>query len=164
MEFKNKRDHVLHLLKQGNLTREQIIEQSGITTKSFGSICSTLRLMGKYPAKKDGDVYALVTAEEYQAIVDARKEAMANKAPALTPKQHLEKAQKAEDKASAMVTNRKAKFEADKSRENELALKIAEMELELASIRLSKLELAPVQAADTEGTKNAANASADAPW
>lgn len=146
MEFKNKRDRVLRLLEQGNLTREQIVEQSGITAKSFGSICSTLRLMGKYPVKKEGDVYKLVTAEEYQAIVDARKEARANKAPALTPERRLEKAQKAKDKASAMVTNCKAKFEADKSRKNELALKIAEMELELTSICLGALELTPVNA------------------
>lgn len=164
MEFKNKRDHVLHLLEQGSLTREQIVEQSRITAKSFGSICSTLRLMGKYPVKKEGDVYTLVTAEEYQAIAGARKEAVAKKAPVLTPEQRLEKAQKAEDKASAMVTNRKAKFEADKSRENELALKIAEMELELASIRLSKLELTPGNADAKADAKASTMESANEPW
>lgn len=142
MEFKNKREHVLYLFEQGNLTREQIIEQAGVTAKSFGSICSTLRLMGKYPSKKEDGTYNLISKDEYEALMAEKAE----KAPkeTLTP-ERLERAQKAESKAASALTNRKEKFEKDPSRENELAFKIAEMELELASIRLSKLETADLQ-------------------
>lgn len=160
MEFKNKRDHILHLMEQGTFTREQIIEQTGVTVKSFGSVCSTLRLMGKYPNKKDDGTYHLISKEEYEALT-AEKAAKEPK-EILTPEQRLERAQKAESKAASALTNRKEKFEKDPSRENELAFKIAEMELELASIRLSRLETADLPKPVEEPT--ASPATDEQPW
>lgn len=161
MEFKNKREHVAHLIEQGTFTRDQIVEQTETTAKSFGSICSTLRLMGKFPHKKEDGTYCFISKEEYDALEAARGEK--SESAILTPEERLERARKAESRAAAKLTNAKAKFEKDGSRENELCLKIAEMELELASIRLSKIETADLEAT-TQEDSGAEVAPADEPW
>lgn len=170
MEFKNKREHVTYLIEQGTYNRDQIVAEAGVTEKSFGSICSTLRLMGKYPHKNEDGTWKFISQEEYETIVADREANRGEKAEPLTPEQRLERAQKNESKASAKLTNAKARFEKDASRENELALKIAEMELELCSIRLSKVEqevgmIAPhTPSSDQAEEVVAETAPSDEPW
>lgn len=152
MEFQNKREHTLWLIEQGNATNEIIEETVGISNKSRGTIFAQLRLMGKYPMADENGVYHIGTAEEFEAKKAA---AAANRKPrvVLTPAQALEKAKARETKASKALTTASARLNMNPdSRELQLRHRIAELELELASVLLSEVEGQPNQDLDVEIT------------
>lgn len=140
MTYPNKREHLLALVKEGNRTREQLMEETGLSSKSLGTNMTYLRMMGYFPAKKEDGTYGLVSKEEYEAIVESRK----SKAPAkvLTPEERIDAAQKREHRAAGALTKAQERHAADPSRENELRLEIAQRELELSSLLLCKAEQA----------------------
>ena len=157
MEFQNKREHTLWLIEQGGATNESIEETVGISNKSRGTIFAQLRLMGKYPMADENGVYHIGTAEEFEAKKAA---AAANRKPtvALTPAQVLEKAKARETKASKALTTAGARLNMNPdSRELQLRHRIAELELELASVLLSEVEGQPNQDLDVEITADTAD-------
>lgn len=157
MEFQNKREHTLWLIEQGGATNEIIEETVGISNKSRGTIFAQLRLMGKYPMADENGVYHIGTAEEFEAKKAA---AAVNRKPrvALTPAQALEKAKARETKASKALTTASARLNMNPdSRELQLRHRIAELELELASVLLSEVEGQPNQDLDVDPTVDAAD-------
>lgn len=157
MEFQNKREHTLWLIKQGGATNEIIEETVGISNKSRGTIFAQLRLMGKYPMADENGVYRIGTADEFEAKKAA---AAANRKPrvALTFAQALEKAKARETKASKALTTASARLNMNPdSRELQLRHRIAELELELASVLLSEAEGQPNQDLDVEVTADVAD-------
>lgn len=157
MEFANKREHTLWLIEQGGATNEIIEETVGISNKSRGTIFAQLRLMGKYPMADENGVYRIGTAEEFEAKKAA---SAANRKPAviLTPAQALEKAKARETKASKALTTASARLNMNPdSRELQLRQRIAELELELASVLLSEVEGQPNQDLDVEVTADTAD-------
>lgn len=157
MEFQNKREHTLWLIEQGGATNKIIEETVGISNKSRGTIFAQLRLMGKYPMADENGVYHIGTAEEFEAKKAA---AAANRKPtvALTPAQALEKAKARETKASKALTTASARLNMNPdSRELQLRHRIAELELELASVLLSEVEGQPNQDLDVEVTADTAD-------
>ena len=157
MEFQNKREHTLWLIEQGGATNEIIEETVGISNKSRGTIFAQLRLMGKYPMADENGVYHIGTAEEFEAKKAA---SAANRKPAvtLTPTQALEKAKARETKASKALTTASARLNMNPdSRELQLRHRIAELELELASVLLSEVEGQPNQDLDVEVTADTAD-------
>lgn len=157
MEFANKREHTLWLIEQGGATNESIEETVGISNKSRGTIFAQLRLMGKYPLVDENGVYRIGTADEFEAKKAA---AAANRKPtvALTPAQALEKAKARETKASKALTTAGARLNMNPdSRELQLRHRIAELELELASVLLSEVEGQPNQDLDVDTTANTAD-------
>lgn len=157
MEFKNKREHTLWLIEQGGATNEIIEETVGISNKSRGTIFAQLRLMGKYPMADENGVYHIGTAEEFEA---KKATAAANRKPtvALTPAQALEKAKARETKASKALTTASARLNMNPdSRELQLRHRIAELELELASVLLSEVEGQPNQDLDVDTTADTAD-------
>ena len=152
MEFANKREHTLWLIEQGGATNESIEAATEMTNKSRGTIFAQLRLMGKYPMADENGVYHIGTAEEFEAKKAA---AAANRKPtvALTPAQALEKAKARETKASKALTTASARLNMNPdSHELQLRHRIAELELELASVLLSEVEGQPNQDLDVEVT------------
>lgn len=157
MEFANKREHTLWLIEQGGATNESIEAATEMTNKSRGTIFAQLRLMGKYPMADENGVYHIGTAEEFEAKKAA---AAANRKPAvaLTPAQALEKAKARETKASKALTTASARLNMNPdSRELQLRHRIAELELELASVLLSEVEGQPNQDLDVEVTADTAD-------
>lgn len=157
MEFQNKREHTLWLIEQGGATNEIIEETVGISNKSRGTIFAQLRLMGKYPMADENGVYHIGTAEEFEAKKAA---AAANRKPrvALTLAQALEKAKARETKASKALTTASARLNMNPdSRELQLRHRIAELELELASVLLSEVEGQPNQDLDVDTTADTAD-------
>lgn len=157
MEFQNKREHTLWLIEQGGATNEIIEETVGISNKSRGTIFAQLRLMGKYPMADENGVYRIGTADEFEAKKAA---AAANRKPrvALTFAQALEKAKARETKASKALTTASARLNMNPdSRELQLRHRIAELELELASVLLSEAEGQPNQGLDVEVTADTAD-------
>lgn len=157
MEFQNKREHTLWLIEQGGATNESIEETVGISNKSRGTIFAQLRLMGKYPMADENGVYHIGTAEEFEAKKAA---AAANRKPrvALTPAQAFEKAKARETKASKALTTASARLNMNPdSRELQLRHRIAELELELASVLLSEVEGQPNQDLDVDTTADTAD-------
>lgn len=157
MEFQNKREHTLWLIEQGGATNEIIEETVGISNKSRGTIFAQLRLMGKYPMADENGVYHIGTAEEFEAKKAA---AAANRKPrvVLTPAQALEKAKARETKASKALTTASARLNMNPdSRELQLRHRIAELELELASVLLSEVEGQPNQDLDVDMTADTAD-------
>ena len=157
MEFQNKREHTLWLIEQGGATNEIIEETVGISNKSRGTIFAQLRLMGKYPMADENGVYRIGTADEFEAKKAA---AAANRKPrvALTFAQALEKAKARETKASKALTTASARLNMNPdSRELQLRHRIAELELELASVLLSEVEGSPNQGLDVEVTADVAD-------
>lgn len=157
MEFQNKREHTLWLIEQGGATNESIEAATEMTNKSRGTIFAQLRLMGKYPMADENGVYHIGTAEEFEAKKAA---SAANRKPAvaLTPAQALEKAKARETKASKALTTASARLNMNPdSRELQLRHRIAELELELASVLLSAVEGQPNQDPDVEITADTAD-------
>lgn len=157
MEFQNKREHTLWLIEQGGATNESIEAATEMTNKSRGTIFAQLRLMGKYPMADENGVYHIGTAEEFEAKKAA---SAANRKPAvtLTPAQALEKAKARETKASKALTTASARLNMNPdSRELQLRHRIAELELELASVLLSEVEGQPNQGLDVEVTADVAD-------
>lgn len=157
MEFANKREHTLWLIEQGGATNESIEAATEMTNKSRGTIFAQLRLMGKYPMADENGVYHIGTAEEFEAKKAA---SAANRKPAvaLTPAQALEKAKARETKASKALTTASARLNMNPdSRELQLRHRIAELELELASVLLSEVEGQPNQGLDVEVTADVAD-------
>lgn len=157
MEFANKREHTLWLIEQGGATNESIEAATEMTNKSRGTIFAQLRLMGKYPMADENGVYRIGTAEEFEAKKAA---SAANRKPAvaLTPAQALEKAKARETKASKALTTASARLNMNPdSRELQLRHRIAELELELASVLLSEVEGQPNQDLDVEVTADTAD-------
>lgn len=157
MEFQNKREHTLWLIEQGGATNKSIEETVGISNKSRGTIFAQLRLMGKYPLVDENGVYRIGTADEFEAKKAA---AAANRKPtvALTPAQALEKAKARETKASKALTTAGARLNMNPdSRELQLRHRIAELELELASVLLSEVEGQPNQDLDVDTTADTAD-------
>ena len=157
MEFANKREHTLWLIEQGGATNKSIEETVGISNKSRGTIFAQLRLMGKYPMADENGVYHIGTAEEFEAKKAA---AAANRKPtvALTPARALEKAKARETKASKALTTASARLNMNPdSRELQLRHRIAELELELASVLLSEVEGQPNQDLDVDTTADTAD-------
>lgn len=157
MEFQNKREHTLWLIEQGGATNEIIEETVGISNKSRGTIFAQLRLMGKYPMADENGVYHIGTAEEFEAKKAA---AAANRKPTktLTPAQALEKAKARETKAAKALTTASARLNMNPdSRELQLRHRIAELELELASVLLSEVEGQPNQDLDVDTTADTAD-------
>ena len=157
MEFANKREHTLWLIEQGGATNESIEAATKMTNKSRGTIFAQLRLMGKYPMADENGVYHIGTAEEFEAKKAA---AAANHKPtvALTPAQALEKAKARETKASKALTTASARLNMNPdSRELQLRHRIAELELELASVLLSEVEGQPNQDLDVDTTADTAD-------
>lgn len=157
MEFANKREHTLWLIEQGGATNESIEAATEMTNKSRGTIFAQLRLMGKYPMADENGVYHIGTAEEFEAKKAA---SAANRKPtvALTPAQALEKAKARETKASKALTTASARLNMNPdSRELQLRHRIAELELELASVLLSEVEGQPNQDVDVEVTADTAD-------
>lgn len=157
MEFQNKREHTLWLIEQGGATNESIEAATEMTNKSRGTIFAQLRLMGKYPMADENGVYHIGTAEEFEAKKAA---SAANRKPAvtLTPAQALEKAKARETKASKALTTASARLNMNPdSRELQLRHRIAELELELASVLLSEVEGQPNQDLDVEITADTAD-------
>ena len=157
MEFQNKREHTLWLIEQGGATNEIIEETVGISNKSRGTIFAQLRLMGKYPMADENGVYRIGTADEFEAKKAA---AAANRKPrvALTFAQALEKAKARETKASKALTTASARLNMNPdSHELQLRHRIAELELELASVLLSEAEGQPNQGLDVEVTADVAD-------
>lgn len=157
MEFQNKREHTLWLIEQGGATNEIIEETVGISNKSRGTIFAQLRLMGKYPMADENGVYRIGTADDFEAKKAA---AAANRKPrvALTFAQALEKAKARETKASKALTTAGARLNMNPdSRELQLRHRIAELELELASVLLSEAEGRPNQGLDVEVTADVAD-------
>lgn len=157
MEFQNKREHTLWLINQGGATNETIEKTVDITNKSRGTIFAQLRLMGHYPMADENGVYHIGTLEEFEAKKAA---AAANRKPtvALTPAQALEKAKARETKASKALTTASARLNMNPdSRELQLRHRIAELELELASVLLSEVEGQPNQDLDVEVTADTAD-------
>lgn len=157
MEFQNKREHTLWLIEQGGATNEIIEETVGISNKSRGTIFAQLRLMGKYPMVDENGVYRIGTADEFEAKKAA---AVANRKPikTLTPAETLEKAKARETKASKALTTASARLNMNPdSRELQLRHRIAELELELASVLLSEVEGQPNQDLDVETTADTAD-------
>lgn len=154
MEFQNKREHTLWLIEQGGATNESIEAATEMTNKSRGTIFAQLRLMGKYPMADENGVYHIGTAEEFEA----KKAANRKPAVALTPAQALEKAKARETKASKALTTAGARLNMNPdSRELQLRHRIAELELELASVLLSEVEGQPNQDLDVEVTAGTAD-------
>ncbi len=148
MEFQNKREHTLWLIEQGGATNETIEQTVEITNKSRGTIFAQLRLMGKYPMADENGVYHIGTAEEFEAKKAA---AAANRKPSvtLTPEQVLERAKKREATAAKALTTASTKLKDNPdSRELQLRHRIAELELELASVLLSAVETEPSEGVD----------------
>lgn len=157
MEFQNKREHTLWLIEQGGATNKIIEETVGISNKSRGTIFAQLRLMGKYPLVDENGVYRIGTADEFEAKKAA---AAANRKPrvALTLAQALEKAKARETKASKALTTASARLNMNPdSRELQLRHRIAELELELASVLLSEVEGLPNQDLDVDTTADTAD-------
>ena len=157
MEFANKREHTLWLIEQGDATNESIEAATGMSNKSRGTIFAQLRLMGKYPMADENGVYHIGTAEEFEAKKAA---SAANRKPtvALTPAQTLEKAKARETKASKALTTASARLNMNPdSRELQLRHRIAELELELASVLLSEAEGQPNQDLDVDTTADTAD-------
>lgn len=157
MEFANKREHTLWLIEQGGATNESIEAATEMTNKSRGTIFAQLRLMGKYPMADENGVYHIGTAEEFEAKKAA---SAANRKPrvALTPAQALEKAKARETRASKALTTASARLNMNPdSRELQLRHRIAELELELASVLLSEVEGQPNQDLDVEITADTAD-------
>ena len=157
MEFANKREHTLWLIEQGGATNESIEAATEMTNKSRGTIFAQLRPMGKYPMADENGVYHIGTAEEFEAKKAA---SAANRKPAvaLTPAQALEKAKARETKASKALTTASARLNMNPdSRELQLRHRIAELELELASVLLSEVEGQPNQDLDVEVTADTAD-------
>lgn len=143
MTFNNNREHVLYLIEQGGATNESIEQTVGITNKSRGTIFAQLRLMGKYPMKDENGVYRIATKEEF----DESRAASASKrseATPLTPEQALDKAKKREAAAAKVLTTASKRLDSDpENHELQLRKRIAELQLELASILLNKAEALP---------------------
>ena len=161
MEFANKREHTLWLIEQGGATNESIEAATEMTNKSRGTIFAQLRLMGKYPMADENGVYHIGTAEEFEAKKAA---SAANRKPAvaLTPAQALEKAKARETKASKALTTASARLNMNPdSRELQLRHRIAELELELASVLLSEVEGQPNQDLDVEVAADTADTADD---
>lgn len=157
MEFANKREHTLWLIEQGGATNESIEAATEMTNKSRGTIFAQLRLMGKYPMADENGVYHIGTAEEFEAKKAA---SAANRKPtvSLTPAQALEKAKAREMKASKALTTASARLNMNPdSRELQLRHRIAELELELASVLLSEVEGQPNQDLDVDTTADTAD-------
>lgn len=157
MEFANKREHTLWLIEQGGATNESIEAATEMTNKSRGTIFAQLRLMGKYPMADENGVYHIGTAEEFEAKKAA---SAANRKPAvaLTLAQALEKAKARETKASKALTTASARLNMNPdSRELQLRHRIAELELELASVLLSEVEGQPNQDVNVEVTADTAD-------
>lgn len=157
MEFANKREHTLWLIEQGGATNESIEAATEMTNKSRGTIFAQLRLMGKYPMADENGVYHIGTAEEFEAKKAA---SAANRKPAvtLTPAQALEKAKARETKASKALTTASARLNMNPdSRELQLRHRIAELELELASVLLSEVEGQQNQDLDVDTTADTAD-------
>lgn len=147
MEFANKREHTLWLIEQGGATNKSIEETVGISNKSRGTIFAQLRLMGKYPLVDENGVYRIGTADEFEA----KKAAAANRKPTktLTPEETLARAKKREANAAKALTTAGARLNMNPdSRELQLRHRIAELELELASVLLSEVEGQPNQDLD----------------
>lgn len=157
MEFQNKREHTLWLIEQGGATNESIEAATEMTNKSRGTIFAQLRLMGKYPMADENGVYHIGTAEEFEAKKAA---AAANRKPTktLTPEETLARAKKREANAAKALTTAGARLNMNPdSRELQLRHRIAELELELASVLLSEVEGQPNQDLDVDPTVDAAD-------
>lgn len=157
MEFANKREHTLWLIEQGGATNESIEAATEMTNKSRGTIFAQLRLMGKYPMADENGVYHIGTAEEFEAKKTA---AAANRKPTktLTPEETLARAKKREANAAKALTTASARLNMNPdSRELQLRHRIAELELELASVLLSEVEGQPNQGLDVEITADTAD-------
>ena len=157
MEFANKREHTLWLIEQGGATNESIEAATEMTNKSRGTIFAQLRLMGKYPMADENGVYHIGTAEEFEAKKAA---AAANRKPtvALTPEETLARAKKREANASKALTTASTRLNMNPdSRELQLRHRIAELELELASVLLSEVEGQPNQDLDVDTTADTAD-------
>lgn len=157
MEFANKREHTLWLIEQGGATNESIEAATEMTNKSRGTIFAQLRLMGKYPMADENGVYHIGTVEEFEAKKAA---AAANRKPTktLTPEETLARAKKREANAAKALTTASARLNMNPdSRELQLRHRIAELELELASVLLSEVEGQPNQGLDVEITADTAD-------
>ena len=158
MEFANKREHTLWLIEQGGATNDSIEETVGISNKSRGTIFAQLRLMGKYPLVDENGVYRIGTADEFEAKKAAA--AAANRKPTkiLTPEEAFARAKKREINAAKALTTAGARLNMNPdSRELQLRHRIAELELELASVLLSEVEGQPNHGLDVEVTADTAD-------
>ena len=154
MEFANKREHTLWLIEQGGATNESIEAATGMTNKSRGTIFAQLRLMGKYPMADENGVYHIGTAEEFEA----KKTTNRKPTKTLTPKETLARAKKREANAAKALTTAGARLNMNPdSRELQLRHRIAELELELASVLLSEVEGQPNQDLDVDTTADTAD-------
>lgn len=138
-----KRDVILDAIKAGGATRESLMEAAGVNKAGLASQISYLNLiaLGRgtgFPLTDGNGVFYLGTKEEYEAR--AAKRASGTSTKPKTAEEMLEAARKREDRASAKFTNCKRKHEASNTEESKLRLQIAELELQLASILLGKIE------------------------
>ena len=135
VQYTNKREIIKAAIALGGMTTEKLCEIAQVDPKGLASQMTYLRLTGVYPMKGEDGVFYMGTAEDF----DAKKNAGSGKAAVvLTPEQRLEKATKRETRAAAAHTTAEKRYEANKTRENELRLAIAAAELELASILLGQ--------------------------
>ena len=161
MEFQNKREHTLWLINQGGATNETIEKTVDITNKSRGTIFAQLRLMGHYPMADENGVYHIGTLEEFEAKKAA---AAANRKPVktLTPEEALARAKKRESNAAKALTTATAKLGLNPdSRELQLRHRIAELDLERASVLLSAVENEPTSAQGFDDAESDDSTAAD---
>jgi hypothetical protein len=164
----SKRDIVLAEIEKGGATIDSLCKAADCKYASVMSILSMLRLMGKCAVKdvpvknKDGNetlTYRIVSPKEWDQI-KAEKHANAKKkaAPARTPEQVYEMAEKKVARCTTFLDNAKKRAETEKASQlDKLKLQKANIELQIANIELSdakkNLPEKPV-GAKTEATRS----------
>ena len=147
-EVKNKRDIILAAIKAGGATRESLMEVSNTDRKGLASQLSALNTRGhtiaeldpakaEFPICKDGIFFMGSLADYNEKNAPSASGVKKQK----TMEQVREDAQKREDKASS-AHDRAAKKATDNAGDDvyELIAEIRKLELQLASLKLSKVE------------------------
>jgi hypothetical protein len=159
-----KRDDIKELIERGGATAESLCQAVEVDKKGLASQLTYLRMMGVYPVKDENGVYKLVSEDEWNEIKSARAASGGGNKPVLTPAERLEKAQKREDRCSSALTNAKKRLEdAEVDEYGLLALNVqkCEIELKIASIKLSQAEALAGSTLDADDADVEADVEAD---
>jgi hypothetical protein len=147
----SKRDIVLAEIEKGGATIDSLCEAADCKYASVMSIFSMLRLMGKCPVKdvpvkdKDGNetlTYRIVSPKEWDAIkAEKAAKAKTKAAPARTPEQVYEAAEKKVARCTTAVENAEKRAAGKKATQiDKLKLQKAKIELQIANLEIAEAE------------------------
>lgn len=148
--YTNKAQHILALIKEGGATTESLMEATSTNKAGLASQLSYLNARGlniaevdkslaEFPIKGEDGIFRMLGYDAYMAKRAAGTGGFQKKSYSL--EELTERAQKREDKASAVAAKAEEKLNADPDN-NILALRVvvADAQLKLASALLSALE------------------------